>query len=294
MKPSLFAMPDSVSLAEQIAQPHHLEIGRFETHTFPDGETLFQIIDPVSGKDVCLVARLDHPNPKIFPVLMLAEGLVQQGARSVTLIAPYLPYMRQDIAFRPGEVITAKVFAKLVSQTFDRMITIEPHLHRFHDLNDVYDVDSHNLSAAKPMAKWIANRTDQPLIIGPDEESAQWVSKIADQLGAPFLTLRKQRHGDRDVDISMPVLDTEESRTIVLVDDIVSSGTTLLRAAQMIHKARPGSEIISCIVHCLATPETIAAINDAGVSAIAATDTVVNPIGKIRMAGLIAEKIEAI
>lgn len=294
MKPLLFAMPDSVALAEQIATPHGLEIGRFTTHTFPDGETLIQIIDPVSGQDVCLIARLDYPNEKIFPVLMLAEGLVQQGARSVTLVAPYLPYMRQDIAFRPGEVITAKVFAKLVSQTFDRLITIEPHLHRFLDLHDVYDIEAHSLSAAKPMAEWIASRTERPLIIGPDEESAQWVSKIADQFGAPFLTLRKQRHGDRDVDISVPDLDIDETRTLVLVDDIISSGTTLLRAAQLIQNARPGSEIISCIVHCLASSETIAAINDAGVSAIAATDTVVSTIDQIPIAGLIADKIAAL
>ena len=288
----IFSLFGAQCLAEKISDMSGIPIGCLGIHTFPDGETLFRVLDPVADKDVCLVARLDDPDTKMLSVLMIAEGLRQQGAGSVTLIAPYLPYMRQDIAFSPGELVSATAFAKLVSNSFDRLITVDPHLHRFQSLDEVYTIPTTCVSAAKPIVDWVADETEKPMIIGPDEESDQWVSRIARHLDAPYQTLRKTRHGDRDVEITLPTLSEHQDRTLVLVDDIISSGATMLKAVAACRAAYPGSRIVCCVTHFLAGSKSIETLRTAGIRSIAATDTVRSPVSSISTAGPLARALD--
>lgn len=291
MNQMIFTLPGSQSLAEQVSDLSGIPLGHLKNHVFPDGETLFRVLDEVADKDVCLVTRLDAPDEKMLSVLMIAEGLRQQGAASVTLVAPYLPYMRQDIAFNPGEVVSATAFAKIVSSSFDRLITVDPHLHRFDSLDKVYSVSTKCASATEPMAEWIANETEMPMILGPDEESEQWVAKIASHLDAPHQTLRKTRHGDRDVEITLPDLAAYRGRTLVLVDDIISSGATMLKAIAACRAAHPNVKIVCCVTHFLAGPESIEAFQAEGIHSIAATDTVRSPVSSIKIAERLARAL---
>ena len=293
----VFTMSGAQSLAEEMADDLGLQLGHIKVHEFPDGETLFRIMDPVAGKHVCLVARLDKPDDKTLQILILADGLRQQDAASVTLVAPYLPYMRQDIAFNSGEVVSARAFAKLISQSFDRVVTVDPHLHRYAALDEVYTIPAQTVSAAAPMAHWIGQQTSAPLIIGPDIESEQWVSKVSSALDAPFYTLRKVRKGDHDVEISLSELNVDTDGTLVLVDDIISSGATMLRTIEQLHVAFPDREIICCAVHCLASAETLDQFSAMGVRAMAATDSVQSKISTIKISGMLsaalAKELEA-
>ena len=281
MSTMIFAMPDDIMLTQKIANESGAQLGRVQTHTFPDGESLLRVLDTVTNANIFLVARLDNPDKKLLPVLLLAEGLRQQGAASVTLIAPYLPYMRQDIAFRPGEVVSAEAFAKLISSNFDRLITIDPHLHRFRSLSDVYSIPADCLTASNSLAQWIAENAESPLVIGPDEESEQWVRTIAEQLDAPYQILRKTRSGDKDVEISAAEFEIAYNQTIVLVDDIISSGATMLQTVRSVRALDAEQPIICCATHCLATPDTLDSFVSAGVSAMAATDSVRSSISTI-------------
>lgn len=291
MTKMIFGVDGAQALAKDIASASGIALGQLSLHQFPDGETLFRILDAVENHDIYLVARLDNPDAKLLPVLMLADGLRQQGAKTVTLIAPYLPYMRQDIAFNPGEVVSAQAFAKLISQNFDRLITIDPHLHRYKTLDEVYSIPALCVSADEPIAAWISSHCETAVIVGPDIESEQWVGKIATHLQAPFQTLRKIRHGDREVDISLPDLADLNGRTIVLVDDIISSGATMLQTVQRCRRAYPQAKILCCATHCLAAPEVLEHFASVGVQAVAATETVLGPNSTIAITDQLANSI---
>ncbi len=293
MSSMIFSMPNAHDLASKIAARVGLRHGRADLHTFPDGETLFRILDPVEDQHIHLVARLDRPDDKIMRLLLLADGLRQYGAASVKLVAPYLPYMRQDIAFNPGEVVSAKVFANLISQHFDGLITVDPHLHRFASLSALYEVPSKALSATTEMARWIAENTNSPIIIGPDSESEQWIRKIAEALGAPCATLQKVRHGDRDVEVSVDNIDLGNAHSIVLVDDIISSGTTLLKAIKFIQRHHSDLNLNICAVHCLATFETLDQLRAAGARYLVASNSIESSICGFDITETIASALHA-
>ncbi|MCR5880146.1 hypothetical protein LRS04_18875 [Phenylobacterium sp. J367] len=140
--------------------------------------------------------------------------------------------MRQDKAFKAGEAVTSRAFARLLSGAFDRLITVDPHLHRFKALSDLYTIPCVTLHSADLLGAWIRSEAPNALVIGPDSESEQWASDVAAAADAPVVVLRKERFGDRDVRITFPDLTAFAGRQPVLIDDIASSGRTLTAAAR--------------------------------------------------------------
>lgn len=213
---------------------------------FPDGESYLRYEDTLKGRKIIIVDTLDHPNEKILPLLFAANTAKELGATEVGLIAPYLAYMRQDTRFHSGEAITSAHFAKLISQSFDWMITVDPHLHRYHTLSEIYAIPTQVVPAAPVISSWIEENVKEPLLIGPDGESKQWVSQIAEAINAPFTVLEKVRLGDHDVKVSIPNLGNFPSHVPVLVDDIVSTGQTMI--ATIGHLKSLGTKPPVCIV----------------------------------------------
>src|SRR5829696_534139 len=111
------------------------------------------------------------------------------------------------------------------------LVTVDPHLHRYKSLDEIYSIPTRVVHSAPFLAEWIAANEPAPLLIGPDIESEQWVSEVAARANAPYRILRKQRHGDRDVEITIPDLHEFSGRMPVLVDDIISSGRTIIETA---------------------------------------------------------------
>lgn len=213
---------------------------------FPDGESYLRYESPVQGKKIIIVDTLDHPNEKILPLLFAAETAKELGATEVGLIAPYLAYMRQDTRFHSGEAVTSTYFAKLVSQTFDWMMTVDPHLHRYHALSEIYTIPTKIIPAAPVISSWIQEHIKQPLLIGPDGESKQWVSQIAQAIDAPFTILGKVRLGDQDVKVSIPLMKEFPNHVPVLVDDIISTGQTMIETIRHLNSLKTKKPV--CIV----------------------------------------------
>lgn len=222
---SLFGYDD---LANKLADKLHYEIGKITQHQFPDEETVIQIDSNVAECDIIFITSLDKPNTKLLPLLLAAETARELGAKKIILIAPYLAYMRQDKQFQSGQGITSKYFAKVISSYFDELITFDPHLHRWHSLNDIYSIPTKILHATDNIAHWIHENIQKPVLIGPDVESAQWVEDIAKKSNAPFLILEKTRKGDRSVEISIPNIELYREFTPILIDDIISTGMTMI------------------------------------------------------------------
>ena len=185
---------------------------------FPDEEAYLRINSECGDRDVILLCTLDHPDPKILPLLFLAEAAKQLGARRVGLVAPYLAYMRQDKRFHPREALTSKSFAQLVSKYVDWLVTVDPHLHRYTSLADIYSIPTTVAHSAPAISEWIASNVERPLVVGPDEESRQWVTDVAARAGAPHIVLVKLRSGDRDVEAMLP--ETMRSRQTVTAEQI--------------------------------------------------------------------------
>lgn len=235
---TLFYNLDSdTALAAQICQALDAEAGTLEVRHFPDGESYLRIHDQCQDRQCVIFCNLFQPDNKILRLLFLADTLHELDAKQVLLVTPYLAYMRQDKRFHAGECVSSRPFARLLSQSVDGLITIDPHLHRYHSLSEIYSIPTRVVKAAPLIAKWIQHNINNPVLIGPDSESEQWVSEVAQLANAPFQILQKQRFGDYDVTVSMPELEPFKEHHPVLVDDIISSGRTMLETIEHLDHA---------------------------------------------------------
>lgn len=289
MKPLLFTLSAAQGLAASLTRGEVAEAGQMEIRRFPDRETYVRLLTPVAGRDVLFLCSLDDPDGKTMPLLFAAAAARAQGARRVGLVAPYLAYMRQDRAFREGEAVTSVTYARLLSSAFDWLVTVDPHLHRHPTLGAIYTMETEAVSAAGPIADWMGREVERPVLIGPDEESRQWVAEIAGLIDAPVRVLRKERRGDRDIDIFGGELELD-GRTPVIVDDIVSSARTMAQAVRLLRSR--GSPPPICIgVHALFGDDALQVLQAAGPGRIVTADTVAHATNGISVGGEIAAAI---
>ncbi|HVV65956.1 MAG TPA: ribose-phosphate diphosphokinase [Rhizomicrobium sp.] len=289
MRPLFAALPGNDAMAAKLCEAAGGDLCAIEARAFPDGETYLRLAGEIEGRSLALVCTLARPNDKILPLLFAADAARDLGARRIGLVAPYLAYMRQDRRFRPGEAVTSRPFATLVSGAFDWLVAVDPHLHRYSSLGDIYDIPARALHAGALLARWIAANVDDPFIVGPDEESAQWVAEVAQDSGCAFAVLRKQRLGDREVTIAARDLERIGDKTPVLIDDIVSSGETMIAAIAAV--ARASSRAPVCLaVHGIFADEAVARIEATG-ARVVSTNTAPNARGAIDVAPLLAPAI---
>lgn len=282
------ALPGNEAFAAGLGVPVH----PVEVHTFPDGESRVRVDAPVTGEDVVVVCTLDRPDAKLLPLLFAVQAARDGGARRVRLVAPYLCYMRQDRAFHPGEAVSAQVVARLLDREIDGLVTVDPHLHRIPRLDALYRTPSRVVHAAPVLSAWIRANVAAPLIIGPDEESAQWAEEVARGAGAPSTVLRKTRRGDRDVEVTVPELEKWPGRTPVLVDDIVSTAHTLAAAAGHLRAAGAPAPVCA-VVHALFAPGADAALQGAGVARLVSCNTVPHATNALDVAPAVADALKS-
>ena len=275
-------------LAEALGLPHQL----IDLHRFPDGESLLRLPTELD-EEVILCRALDFPNPKITELLLLCGHLREQGVKRILLVAPYLCYMRQDKAFHPGEVVSQRIFGRLLADWIDGLVTVDAHLHRVHHLAEAVPVEpAVNLTATEPMARFLEQTMEAPVLVGPDEESEQWVAAIARREGLDYVVARKTRTGDREVSIELPEFDYA-GRHLVLVDDVASTGRTLETTARLLQPHRPASLSV-LVTHALFVDDALARLQRAGVDRIWSCDSVPHPTNRIQLAPLLAEALRNI
>jgi ribose-phosphate pyrophosphokinase len=198
--------------------------------------------------------------------------------------------MRQDTSFQPGEAVTSATYAALLSAAFNWLVTLDPHLHRYANLNRIYSIPTAVATAAKPIADWLCCNIDRPVIIGPDEESRQWVERIAFLAKAKSTVLRKTRSGDFSVSIDGSDLGGFEGRTPVIVDDIASSARTLIEAVRVV--CASGHKEPTCIVvHPIFAGDAWHQLHEAGAGQIVSTNAIVHETNRIDISAPLTEAI---
>lgn len=290
MTAALFTFADGARQAAGLASECGVPVNQIDVHRFPDGESLVRIDG--SAETALLFRSLDDPNAKLVEVLLAASALRDGGAKRVILIAPYLAYMRQDVPFHDGEAVSQRVIGKLLAAWFDGLVTVDPHLHRIASLNAIMGgIPALAVSAAPALMQAIASDLDpRTIMVGPDSESRPWVESIAHPLGLDVLVGEKIRKGDREVVLTVPDFARASGRPAILVDDLISSGTTVMACARLLHEAG-ATRVEAIATHSLASVADLDRLTVAGIARLRATDSTSNAIASIPLAGVLGEAI---
>jgi ribose-phosphate pyrophosphokinase len=280
---------DYEAQARRLARILGFPYANIELHRFPDGESLVTLPEELSER-IIICRSLNEPNSKLIELLLVAGAARAQGVSEITLVAPYLCYMRQDQAFHPGEAVSQQHIGRLLSSLFDRVITVDAHLHRISRLDQALPgIKAINTSAGAVMSEFLGRLAARPLLIGPDSESAQWVESIARQAGCEFAVAEKVRYGDRQVEIRLPPR-SYQGQQVILIDDIISTGRTLMRIARMLFEAG-ASSIDALVTHALFSDEIEAELRAVGIGHIWSTDSVSHPSNRLQLDQLLAQAV---
>jgi len=272
--------------ARRLAGAAGLPYAGIEVHHFPDGESLVRLPPAVPAHTI-IFRSLDRPHPRLVEVILAAETARKLGAERITLVVPYLAYMRQDKAFHPGEAISQRIVGQMLADVCDALITVDPHLHRVHHLRQaVPATQAVALTATEPMATFLAGHTKRPVLLGPDAESEQWVRDIAVHHGLEYAVGTKKRLGDRNVRYTLPDFDFG-GRHVILVDDVASTGQTLVAAASAVFVHRP-ADVSALVTHALFVGDAEPRVRHVGVGRIWSTDSVGHHTNAIELAPLLA------
>lgn len=291
MSQALWGFAESEGPARRLAALLAIPFHNISVRRFPDGESLVRA-DESKAQTAILYRSLDDPNAKLVELILAASALRDGGARRVVLVVPYLAYMRQDIAFHPGEAVSQRVIGQLIASHFDALVTVDPHLHRTARLDDVMPSLPAIAVRAAPSLLAMLEQDLAPgtVLVGPDSESRQWVKLFADALHLDCIIGEKDRRGDRAVDLAFPGIEQVAGRPVLLIDDLISSGGTLLACAALLQEAGAAS-IEAVASHCLASAGDLARLAAGGIARVRATDTVPGPVAFAPIAPVLAEAL---
>jgi len=277
-------------LGYKIARSMHLKHSELAVNKFPDDELLIRFNSNLKNKIVILVQSFYKNISDCIVEVILAAGTARDlGAKKVYLIAPYFPYLRQDKRFHEGESISQEIIAELIERYFDSIYIIDPHLHRKNSLNDIFKIKSVKLSANNLIANYIKKNIKNPVIIGPDAESYKWAKNVADLIKAESRILRKKRYSPYHVEVKLNKKIELKGKNAVIVDDIVSTGHTIIETAKLLRKL--GAKNIFCIcVHGIFVNDAIKKFKKNKIKIIS-TNTIPNPAAGIDVSGVIAKNL---
>lgn len=288
----IIAFPDYLSQAQRLADRLAVPLAEVALHHFPDSESLVRL-PPALPEHLIVCRSLNQPNDKLIELLLCATTARELGAKRVTLVAPYLSYMRQDIANQPGEAVSQRIIGKLLASLFDDVITVDPHLHRISSLDQAIPIkNAISLMATDAIADFLRQQFDSAILLGPDSESEQWVSTIAKQTGFDCVIAEKIRRGDKQVDMILPEHDYV-NKPVVIIDDMASTGRTLSKAAGLL-QARGAKAVYAVVTHALFCDDAEEHIFNGGIKTIWSTDSIDHPSSCIALDGLLADAVRSI
>ncbi len=224
---------------------------------------------------------------------MCAKTAREQGVKRVTLVAPYLCYMRQDIANQPGEAVSQRIIGQMLAELFDDVLTVDPHLHRISRLEQAIPItNAISLTATHEIGDFLQQHFDHAVLLGPDSESEQWVAAIAEKIGFEYSVAEKVRKGDTQVTMRLAEFDFQ-NKPVIIIDDMASTGRTLAKATSLL-LAAGAQQVYAVITHPLFCDDAEAHIMQAGVQQLWSTDSISHTSACIHLDKLLAQAIKGI
>jgi len=290
MKPVIYTFPSYLEQGKSIAQSLNLPYYEVKTHHFPDKESLVTVPE-IKSDHVIFCLSLDYPNNKLIELFFACETVRKQGVKRISLVAPYLCYMRQDKSFHKEEAISQQIIGRWFSEYFDDVITVDPHMHRVTSLDEVIpNTNNKIISATTLLGEFIKSLNSKPHLLGPDEESLQWVKQVATICDATYSVATKKRYSDVDVNIQLPDRDFCGEH-IIQIDDVISTGHTVTETAKQLYSA--GAKQVDVIVtHALFTHDAMDTLNQAKIKNIWSSDSIPHNTNTISLTNLLSKQIK--
>lgn len=287
---SVVTGPGSFDLANKIAKSLQAELAVASLRIFSDGESSIRL-----GKvqKNCIIVQSTHPptDRHIMQLLMMAKKCMDDGAQDVCAVIPYLAYARQDRAFLEGEVVSIALVAKLFETIgIKHIITVDIHS----QLAMSYFQSIQNVSSVRMLADYATNmKLRDPIAVSPDAGGSNRAKEFAQHLNTDFISLKKSRHrltGEVTIDESIDV--DISKRDAILIDDIISTGSSVIKAAEILRKLGVGRVYAMC-AHALLIQDAAEKIKSAGVSDIISTNSVPGEYSKVDLSSEIVAALNA-
>ena len=277
----------SQKLAASVADLLDDRLCPVETRKFPDGERYIRVKSEVDG-EVTVVQSTGYPQDEnLMELLFMMENLKDLGADYIRVVIPYFGYGRQERRFKSGEAVSARIVARLLEAAgADEIITVNLHENC---LSEFFTIPVTELSAMPLIARHISF-LDDPVIIAPDKGAMDHAREVSSILGCECDYMEKVRLSPETVETRVRDLDVEGMDAVV-VDDIISTGGTIVNAAGILRNCG-ASSITVCCVHPVLVEDALLKIFSAGVERVIATDTLKSEVSEISVAPLIAEAIK--
>lgn len=268
-----FSGSSNISLAKKIAKSFDSNLSKLEIVTFPDKENRVRVVDVVLDQDIVLVQSTGvSPNRYYMELFFILDSLKRSGARSVTLVIPYLGYQRQDHIFRDGEAVSLEVIIKLIEELgVDKVISFDLHSIRIPEL---FTAPIVHLSALPVFAQEINKmKKDDLVLVSPDMGGIARIKKLSELTGdLPFISIEKNRDLDTG-EIKSDKLNGEVKKKAIIVDDVISTGKTLVAAAQLLSK-NGAEEIYVMATHGIFAGEAPKLLQESIIKGVTVANTV--------------------
>jgi ribose-phosphate pyrophosphokinase len=275
----------SQALAASLAAETGDALAPVEYDRFPDGELLVRVPD-VGGERAVVVTSTATSDAHV-ELLQLQDAAREAGASEVVTVLPYMGYGRQDEAFEPGEPVSARAVARAISTGTDRVVVVNPHED---SVLGHFDVPATAVDASPRLADPLPAGLSNPLFLAPDESATALAEGLQDAFGGGDVDhLEKTRHDGETVTIEPGSADVS-GRSVVLVDDIVATGTTMSEAVTHIDADGARRVFVTC-VHPLLAGNARTKLERAGVAGIYGTDTLERAVSAVSVAPVVTEEL---
>lgn len=291
--PSIYTFPTYQQQGQALAKALNYPCYDISIHHFPDKESRVTLPE-TKTEHIIFYLSLDYPNNKLIELLLVCKTARKQGCKRLSLVTPYLSYMRQDKSFNSGEAISQQVIGQWLSELVDDVITVDPHLHRIASLDTVIpNTNNQTLTACSNLGEFVKSLNKKVHLLGPDEESLQWVKQVAKISGSSYSVATKQRYSDTEVKVQLPGHAEQDYKNqyIILIDDVISTGHTVAETAIKLYTA--GAKQVDVLVtHALFTNGAMKTLLNANIKNIWSSDSISHETNKISLTNLLANTIK--
>ncbi len=257
------------------------------TRRFPDGECYTRIESEDLNDDVVIVQNT-FPDENMIEMVLLQDTVKNMGAKSITLVVPYFGYARQDRIFNPGEPESAKIMVKILALTCDRIITIDLHKE---SILDYFDCPHFDVKAAKVIADNLKDKGIE-MVLSPDIGAAGRAKEVGERMGLPSDHLQKTRLSGTEVRIEPASMDCK-GKTVLIVDDMISTGGTIVAAKAALLEAGAKEVVVAC-THGVFANNALDKLTGNGVDKVVCCNTLENAAASVSVAPLIADILKKV
>ena len=254
------------------------------TVRFPDGECYTRIDEESLDDDVAIIQNT-YPDGNLVEMFLLQDAVKRAGARSVTIVVPYFGYARQDRVFKNGEPESAKVMCKLLAMGCDRVITVDLHKEA---VLEFFDRPYRDLKAANAMGDYFKGKGID-MVFSPDIGAAGRAKMVGERMGVPYDHLEKKRLSGTEV-VIQPAKSDVKGKSILIVDDMISTGGTIRTATTQLKAAGAKSVTVAC-THGVYVNDALKKMDESDIDELLSCNTIVTKTSKISVAGMIADAL---